>query len=145
MFLLETYHDYFQLWRTLLLWETVLGNCDHSSISNVDQSSVPKLGTAQWSKFCWSRCLQCCSTSILSVQVDKIYFLYTYILFSFFVRFSTKKGLWFFVFRENWNVEKFPCLSCYIFSGAVWTKNLEGKVTSDDNNNLIIRRPNIYV
>ena len=59
LFLLETIHGYIKSIRTLLFWETVLGNYDHSSISNVDQSSVPKLGTAQWSEFCWSRCLQC--------------------------------------------------------------------------------------
>ena len=49
----------------------------------------------------------------MTLKNDKIYSLYTYILFSFFVRFSTKKGLWFFVFRKNWIVEKFLCLSHY--------------------------------
>ena len=58
MFLFEPIHGYIKPIRTLLFWESVLGNYDHSSISNVDQSSVPKLGTAQWSEFCWSRRLQ---------------------------------------------------------------------------------------
>ena len=59
MFLFEPIHGYIKPIRTSLFRETVLGNYDYSSISNVDQSSIPKLGTAQWSEFYCLQRLQC--------------------------------------------------------------------------------------
>ena len=59
LFLLETKLGISWIQSTLTFLLFAPERYDYYSISNVDQSSVPKLGTEQWSKLCWSWRLQC--------------------------------------------------------------------------------------
>ena len=59
LFLFENKHGFSWIQSALIFLLLAPGLYDYHPISNVDQSSVPKLWTEQWSKFYWSRRLQC--------------------------------------------------------------------------------------